>query len=111
VARAGDLIGRYGGEEFLVVLGNTDAAGARGIAERLWSLVAAANLPHPASPTGPVVTVSIGAATAAPGPGSRYEGLIEAADAALYHAKRAGRNRVADGIELRLTASAADVPA
>ncbi len=90
-ARATDVAARYGGEEMALVLPETDAAGARVIAERLRAAVAAASY---ATEQGALrVTVSLGVSTA-PGDGSSLEALIEAADRALYRAKQAGRNRV-----------------
>ncbi len=89
-ARTTDLVARYGGEEFAIVMPETDAAGARVIAERIRERVAAA-----VSETGlgPLrVTVSIGLATF-PADGDRKARLVEAADGALYAAKRGGRNR------------------
>jgi diguanylate cyclase (GGDEF)-like protein len=88
LARPGDLLARYGGEEFVALLHDTDQAGAAAVAERLRAAVEGLRIAHPASPSG-TVTVSVGAATA-----ERPEGLIEAADRALYEAKRAGRNAV-----------------
>ena len=99
--RGYDIAGRYGGEEFAVVLPHTQADQARRIAERLRMAVAAADVGG--SETGRsrirlCVTVSVGVACLADtGPG--LQALVAAADAALYDAKAAGRNRV------RLTAS------
>lgn len=94
VHRAGDLVARYGGEEFAVLLGGTGAADAAAVAGRLRAGVEALALPHPASPVGDVVTVSIGVAGWVPGiDGPCPEELVAAADRALYAAKRAGRNR------------------
>jgi diguanylate cyclase (GGDEF)-like protein len=87
--RAEDLAYRFGGEELLLVLPATDTGEAAAIAERLRAAVEAAALPHPGG-IGGVVTVSIGVAAGTKG----YGGLLARADAALYEAKRSGRNRV-----------------
>jgi diguanylate cyclase (GGDEF)-like protein len=92
--RPGDLVARYGGEEFACVLVGIDRETALGHAERLRAAVEALDLPHPASPVGPVVTVSLGVAWAAPSPGEDWRRGLAAADAALYRAKQRGRNRV-----------------
>lgn len=85
-ARAIDIVARVGGEEFAVILPNTDATGAREVAERMRVAVAsAAHLVRPA-------TISIGAATLRDQEGA--SGLYARADAALYAAKASGRNRV-----------------
>jgi diguanylate cyclase (GGDEF)-like protein len=95
VHRAGDLVARYGGEEFAVLLGGTGPADAAAVAGRLRAGVEALAIPHPASPAGAVVTVSVGVAGWVPGvDGDHPDELIGAADRALYAAKRAGRNRV-----------------
>jgi two-component system cell cycle response regulator len=87
-----DLLGRYGGEEFVVVLPGCDLAQAAEVAERLREHVAG----QPVSlPEGPVeLTVSLGAAAADPARGEDLATLLQAVDAALYRAKRGGRNRV-----------------
>ncbi|HEY7077533.1 MAG TPA: diguanylate cyclase [Solirubrobacteraceae bacterium] len=92
--RAGDVAYRYGGEELLIVLQDADLAGGMEVAQRLRSAVAAAAIPHPRGIDG-VVTVSIGIAAGDADAGE----LLARADAALYAAKHAGRNRVmsADG--------------
>jgi len=91
-----DIAGRYGGEEFAVLLPHTQPGQARRIAERLRLAVAAAPLTAGAGDDPPArvrVTVSAGVASLAEcGPG--LQALIAAADAALYDAKAAGRNRV-----------------
>ncbi len=92
--RPGDLAARYGGEEFVVILSGTAAAGGREMAENIRREVEFRAIPHPASPVSRVVTVSIGVATAIPGPGDSPEDLLAAADSALYTAKASGRNRV-----------------
>jgi diguanylate cyclase (GGDEF)-like protein len=92
--RAGDLVARYGGEEFAVVVPGCSDENARRLAERLRSRIADLALPHDASDVAPHVTISVGAATAMPGPGIAAADLVRIADEALYEAKRAGRNRV-----------------
>ncbi len=86
--RAGDLAARFGGEEFVVLMANADATQAAAMAERIRRAVESSV----ADPAGAPVTVSIGVATT--GPSSTGELLVRQADAALYHAKREGRNRV-----------------
>ncbi len=93
VHRSHDLVARYGGEEFAVVLPDTNNAGGLAVAENLRSKVADLKITHPDSPFG-YVTISAGVAAAVPAPDSHSHQLIELADAALYHSKRAGRNRV-----------------
>lgn len=93
-----DLAGRYGGEEFMLVLPATDGAGARTVAERIRGRLADLEID---SPTGPIrVTASFGCATLDAQAILRrvtIPGLIAAADAALYSAKHGGRNRVESG--------------
>jgi diguanylate cyclase (GGDEF)-like protein len=89
--RAYDCIGRYGGEEFLVVLPDCDIEGARIVAERIREAVAALD----AEGLVPCkVTVSLGLASTEFAP-AHQQVLLHAADAALYRAKHAGRDRVA----------------
>ncbi|TDG04076.1 diguanylate cyclase [Paraburkholderia guartelaensis] len=90
-----DLVARFGGEEFAVVLPGTGSAGARLLAEKMRRDVAALALPHVGSAVSEHLTISIGVATLTPAPGLAETALIEEADAALYRAKRDGRNRVA----------------
>jgi two-component system cell cycle response regulator len=88
--RAEDHLGRLGGEEFLVVLPDTDAAAAERVTDKLRCEVAAASVEHEGEDLG--VTVSIGTATWEPG--EPPEVLLRRADDALYAAKAAGRDRV-----------------
>ena len=90
----GDLGGRYGGEEFVVLLPGADAAGALATAERIHAAVRALDLPHAGSPSGRV-SVSIGVAVARPRFGEVDGLLVREADSALYEAKNVGRDRVA----------------
>jgi diguanylate cyclase (GGDEF)-like protein len=92
--RGHDLVARYGGEEFCIVLPDTDAGTAIIVADRVRAAVFALAEPHPKASHG-VVTVSIGVAALQPTVDSTPDQLIKAADAALYEAKRDGRNRVA----------------
>ena len=89
-----DLAARYGGEEFAVILPETDGSGAAQVAEAMRLAIASLQLPHPASPVAPFLTISAGVATATRQWHSSLEELIAAADQALYGAKRMGRNRV-----------------
>ena len=91
--RATDLVARYGGEELVVLLPDVDAAGASIVAARVVASVAALALRHPASSTGGCVTVSVGVAARVPRPQEDAAALVAEADAALYRAKAAGRNR------------------
>lgn len=89
--RAGDLLGRYGGEEFVVLLPGTDATTARGIAEALRVAVEQRVIDWQGAQH--QLTVSIGVATRAPGEAAAAP-VIDRADRALYAAKRGGRNRI-----------------
>jgi diguanylate cyclase (GGDEF)-like protein/putative nucleotidyltransferase with HDIG domain len=93
VLRAGDTVGRFGGEEFLVLLPETDAHEARQVAERLRAAVAASPLAAQAVEGGIAVTVSIGLASY-PDDGTTASEVREQADQAMYWAKRLGRNQV-----------------
>jgi diguanylate cyclase (GGDEF)-like protein len=92
--RPADLVARYGGEEFAVILPGTDNAGALRLAQRMCHAVETEVIPHQYSQVGPMVTVSIGAATAVPRQNQQsLDAVLQAADQALYQAKRQGRNR------------------
>jgi diguanylate cyclase (GGDEF)-like protein len=89
--RESDAAGRYGGEEFAVMLPHTPLLGAVTVAERIRSFCEASGIPLSSGSV--TVTVSIGVASVGPGC-KRADDLVAAADAALYEAKRAGRNQV-----------------
>ena len=91
-----DLVARYGGEELVTLLTDTDLEGAIRLAERQRQAVLGLAIPHEDNDSG-VVTLSLGVACCIPGSGSEPESLIERADAALYEAKRMGRNQVVAG--------------
>lgn len=90
--RAQDAMGRYGGEEFLVALPGTDAAGAVRLAEHLRQRVEKMVVPWAGQEVR--VTISIGVHAQVPEGAAMADGMIETADQAMYAAKRAGRNRV-----------------
>jgi len=92
--RSWDLVAKYGGDEFTVILPQTDRAGAAAVGERLRAAVV--EHAFPLAERG-AITVSMGVANY-PEDGDSVTGLIEAADRALYIAKRNGRNRV-EGID------------
>ena len=83
---------RYGGEEFALLMHGADEEEALAVAEAIRSAVERLAIQHAEAPCG-IVTVSIGLASVAPGRGARIDGLISAADAALYASKRT-RNTV-----------------
>ena len=91
--RASDMLARFGGEEFLILADDTSEAGVRALAEELREAIAAT--PVMAHDTEIVVTVSIGVSChdGSDGPAT-IDGIIAAADSALYRAKSAGRNCV-----------------
>ncbi len=94
IHRPADLLVRYGGEEFMVLLPDTGIEGALIVAIAMKERVAALQLPHCSSSVSPLVTVSIGIASAYPRENLMPERLIAAADRALYRAKQEGRNRI-----------------
>jgi two-component system chemotaxis family response regulator WspR len=91
-ARRADFAARYGGEEFAVLLQGATAETALLVAERLRSEVENLLMAHAGAPWG-FVSISIGAASALPSEQGNPQDLTERADAALYEAKRQGRNR------------------
>jgi diguanylate cyclase (GGDEF)-like protein len=90
--RSEDIVGRYGGEEFIAVVRDRNAQACAQLAERVRRAIVAAGI-HAPSPSG-CVTASFGVACVVPGPDCMLETLLELADQELYAAKRSGRNRV-----------------
>jgi diguanylate cyclase (GGDEF)-like protein len=93
--RAGDLVTRYGGEEFAVLVAGVDPDRAVELGESLRASVEQMSIEHQTSPAASVVTISVGIATMVPDGNDEAATLLKAADEALYAAKDAGRNRVA----------------
>ena len=92
--RAGDLAARYGGDEFIALLPETNASQALHVGESIHKAVEGLSIPHRASSTADVITVSIGTGTMVPDKGTAPSDLINQADKSLYMAKNSGRNRV-----------------
>jgi len=93
LSRAGDIAARYGGDEFAVILPGASRSGAARIAQRVRRGVDDLGIRRPASTVSQRITVSIGGAVATTCVDGSSEALIASADAALYRAKRQGRNR------------------
>jgi diguanylate cyclase (GGDEF)-like protein/PAS domain S-box-containing protein len=95
ISRPGDLVARFGGEEFAVILPNTPNSGAMQLAQDICAVMRNRQLPHTSNPIG-VVTVSVGCATLVPHLGQHAATFVDSADRALYQAKHAGRNRASN---------------
>ena len=95
-----DMVARFGGEEFVLVLAATDRAGSERVIERLMRGLEQLAIPHEANPGG-WVTSSVGVCTLLPASSTAMEStatqIIDTVDAALYRAKQSGRNRVCRG--------------
>ncbi|MEW8118461.1 MAG: diguanylate cyclase [Candidatus Thiodiazotropha sp.] len=91
--RGGDLCARFGGEEFIIILPNTDRAGGEKVARRIQLAIASLAIKHPDSPIDENLTLSIGLATDFKEYPSHYN-LIKRTDDALYRCKHQGRKRI-----------------
>jgi diguanylate cyclase (GGDEF)-like protein len=91
--RHSDVAARFGGEEFAVILPDTELEAAIRVAESIRQAVASMNLPHSGNPDG-VQTISVGVAAGVPQGNGSVTALLTASDHALYRAKYLGRNRV-----------------
>ncbi len=106
VMRPADMVARFGGEEFAVILPDTGANEATLVAERLLTSVRRLGLPHQHSRAGTYVTLSFGLVAARPERGMESAELIEMADRLLYQAKAEGRNRIKTGMLISRQAKA-----
>ncbi|RUR54639.1 GGDEF domain-containing protein [Vreelandella populi] len=107
-SRDTDLVARFGGEEFVILMAEATAASARQAAERIRQSVEALQIPNVGHSSHSVITVSVGVATLCPSDGLTSADLFAHADAAMYIAKQQGRNRswVADTDVLLSSANA-----
>jgi diguanylate cyclase (GGDEF)-like protein len=101
--RSPDIVSRYDGEVFALLLPHTDLAGAVMIVERMQQVIAQQRLPHPGSTVSEYVTLSFGIATCIPSFGATFADLITAADRAVYRAKEHGRNTYRVAVENEFT--------
>jgi len=90
--RARDLLARFGGEEFVLLLPETDEAASHKLAARCRDLILAEQIPHAQSAVGPVLTISVGAATCIPAHAEELRGFLDSVDKRLYRAKQQGRD-------------------
>lgn len=90
--RPEDFVGRYGGEEFVVVLPSTNRSGAERVAQKIQQALFLAHIPYPGSPLSDRITVSLGISTFSPQTDLHIDSGLFSADQALYQAKRNGRN-------------------
>jgi len=93
INRPVDILVRYGGEEFVIVLPNTPEEGAVHIANKVHQGIKEAAIPHTASPISDILTVSIGIVSIVPDKEMSQTDLVNCADCALYQAKESGRNK------------------
>ncbi len=93
IRKSKDIVARFGGEEFVILLRDTDKKGAFELAKRIREKIKSLKIPHNTSKVSNIVTVSIGVATSSPDK-MDFETLINLADNALYKAKKGGRDKI-----------------
>ena len=94
VTRPRDLVARFGGEEFVILLPETDETGAREVAERCQRLIQELQIPHEKAGENGLITFSMGRGTVIPLAGMEHADFVHAVDKVLYAAKQGGRNRI-----------------
>ncbi|GAL18284.1 response regulator [Vibrio maritimus] len=97
--RSGEYVGRYGGEEFVILLSKSDVHEAEENAARVKDGIVSLNIPHEFSQTSDRVTLSLGVYSTIPSGNESLSELYESADKLLYQAKRSGRNRYVSQLE------------
>jgi len=98
--RPADMVSRYGGEEFILILPDVDYKGAVQVGEKVRQAIELLAIKHEYSSTSNLVTISLGTATMMPDVDGNMEQLIRQADTALYNAKRLGRNKLYSASEM-----------
>ncbi|MEH6797795.1 MAG: diguanylate cyclase [Halopseudomonas sabulinigri] len=98
-ARSRDFFARFGGEEFVLVLPETDAAAAERVAERCRNLVFKEQITHGSSQVAQILTISMGLGTIVPTHKDETRSFIDAVDRNLYLAKQRGRNQLVSGLD------------
>ncbi len=92
--RSRDFFARFGGEEFVMVMPETDHEAAQKIAERCQQIIFKQQIPHAQSEVSQILTISIGSGTIVPSHKDELRDFVDRIDQALYQAKQAGRNRI-----------------
>ena len=93
--RPEDICARYGGDEFMILLGDTDQIGAKLVMERLVENIRSLKIPNENAPTKPILTLSIGLSTMYPNKVNQYENLLLSANNLMYSVKNSGRDALA----------------
>lgn len=101
IKRPADLVGRYSGEKFAILLPHTPRAGAIEVAKLIRAKIQQLEIPHPRSEIRPYLTMSLGVATAIPSPELPPYPLIAVAEEALQEAKQQGGDRIGVGVHWR----------